>query len=172
MSRATVIFYLRRVEIIIIARRKGVADTDDLDRFLICWFWHRPASADQDPIGTLIYVAGRMGRDNFTSAEAKEIIKASKRGRPLYKADDLGEYLRLTDAERAAWGIRTIGGTNLSKRQRTLRRKRATRERLQRLRRAKGIRPLAQAFSRTRPWRFEGISRATWYRLRRKEAAE
>jgi len=113
-----------------------------------------------------------MGRDNFTSAEAKEIIKASKRGRPLYKADDLGEYLRLTDAERAAWGIRTIGAHDVSKRQRRLYRKRKHRERLERLRRTKGIRPLSQAFSRTQPWQPEGISRATWYRLRRKEAAE
>jgi len=35
------LYYFRRAEIITIARRKGVADTDDLDRFLIAWFWHQ-----------------------------------------------------------------------------------------------------------------------------------
>jgi hypothetical protein len=103
-------FHFRRAEIINVAQRKGVADTDDVNRFLIAWFWHRPTSADKDPIGSLIYTAGRMGRCNFIRSEAEEIIEASKRGRPLYKADDLGLYLRLTDAERTAWGIRTIGG--------------------------------------------------------------
>jgi hypothetical protein len=47
------IYYFRRAEIITIARRKEVPDTDDLDRFLKAWFWHRPTSADKDPIGSL-----------------------------------------------------------------------------------------------------------------------
>jgi hypothetical protein len=76
-------FHFRRAEIITIAQRKEVADTDDVDRFLIAWFWHRPASADQDPIGSLIHTARRTGRDKFMPAEAREIIEASKRGRPL-----------------------------------------------------------------------------------------
>jgi hypothetical protein len=103
-------FHFRRAEIITAAQRKDVADTDYLDRFLIAWFWHRPTSADKNPIGHLIYAAQRMGRRNFMPSEAEVIIGASKRGRPLFKADDLGHYLRLTDAERTAWGIRTIGG--------------------------------------------------------------
>lgn len=35
--------YLRRYEIIALARHMGVADTCDLDRFLIAWWWHRPS---------------------------------------------------------------------------------------------------------------------------------
>jgi len=165
------LFYVRRAEIIVIARRKGVADTDDLDRFLISWFWHRPPSADQDPIGALIGIALRMGRNDFTASEAKETIGASKRGRPLHKADDLGEYLRLTDAERTAWGIKTIGGHDVSKQQRQRRRRQQARERQARRRRRLGAHPHSQSLSRTKPWEAVGISRRTWYRLHQKEVA-
>jgi hypothetical protein len=165
VRKQSVIFYLRRLEIITIARRKDVADTDDLDRFLICWFWHRPISADHDPIGALIGVALRMGKADLPEAEAKEIIKSSKQGRPLYKADDLGEYLHLTDAERTAWGIRTIGAVDISKRQRKQRRQQKARERFRRLRRAKGAHSQSLSLSRTKPWVAEGVSRRTWYRL-------
>jgi len=163
------VVYLRRAEIIVIARRKHVADTADLDRFLVAWFWHRPKSADADPIGTLIHVAWRMGRANLTSAEAEEINSASKRGRPLYKADDLGEYLRLTDRERTAWGIRTIGGHDVSKRQRALRCKQKAKERQARFRQQRGATPHARSLSRTKPWETEGISRRTWERHRKQE---
>jgi hypothetical protein len=166
------VFSLRRAEIIVIAIRKGVADTEDLDRFLIAWFWHRPMSAYRDPITALIDVAKRMGRDDFTEAEAEEIIKASKRGRPLYKTDDLGEYLRLFDAERTEWGIKTIGACDVSRRQRARRRKRQRREREAERRRRHGARPRSQSLSRTQPWQSKGISRKTWERQRRQEAAE
>jgi hypothetical protein len=73
------VFYLRRAEIITIARRKGVADAVDLDRFLKAWFWHRPTSADQDPIGALIHVAWRMGRNNLTAREAKEPVPPERK---------------------------------------------------------------------------------------------
>jgi hypothetical protein len=160
-------FHFRRSEIIVIARRKDVADTDDLDRFLIAWFWHRPTSADKDPIGSLISVAWRMGRHNFMPSEAEEIIQRSKRGRPLYKADDLGEYLRLTDAERTAWGIKTIGGYDLPKRQRAARRKRLDRERKARRRREAGATPRSSSLANTQPWLAERISRRTWFRRQR-----
>jgi hypothetical protein len=162
-----VVFYLRRAEIIVIARRKGVADTEDLDRFLIAWFWHRLPSANRDPIGALIGVAKRMGRDDFTEAEAKVIIRASTCGRPLYKADDLGEYLRLFDAERTKWGIKTIGACDVSRRERILRRKRQRREREAERRHRHGARPRSRSLSRTKPWQTKGISRRTWERQQR-----
>ena len=162
------LYYFRRAEIITIARRKGVADTDDLDRFLIAWFWHRPTSADKDPIGSLIYTAHRMGRGNVTPAQAGEVIAASKRGRPLHKADDLGLYLRLTDAERTAWGIRTIGGHDFSRRQRTTRRKWLDRERKGRGRLQAGAKPRSLSQERDRPWAKDGISRREWFRRKAK----
>jgi hypothetical protein len=162
------LYYFRRAEIITIARRKGVADTDDLDRFLIAWFWHRPTSADKGPTGSLIYTAHRMGQNNFTPDQAGEVIAASKRGRPLHKADDLGVYLRLTDAERTAWGIRTIGGHDFSRRQRTTRRKRLERERKARRRREAGAKPQSLSQERDRPWAKDGISRREWFRRKAK----
>jgi hypothetical protein len=165
--RAGGIFHLRRAEIITIAQRKGIADTVDLDRFLIAWFWHRPLSADEDPIGSLIYTAYRMGRDHFTPTEARGIIEASKSGRPLSKADDLGQYLRLTDAERTAWRIRTIGGHDVSKRQRIVRRKRKDRAYHARRRREAGATPRSSSLANTQPWLAERISRRTWFRHKR-----
>jgi hypothetical protein len=165
------LFYFRRAEIITIAQQKVVADTDDLDRFLIAWFWHRPTSADKDPIGSLVYTAARMGRGNLTPDEAREMIVASKRGRPLHKADDLGLYLRLSDAERTAWGVRTIGGHDVSKRQRTARRKRLHRERAARRRREAGATPRSQSQNKAQPWVLDGIGRRQWFRRRAKAAA-
>jgi hypothetical protein len=161
--------YYRRIEIIVIARRKGVADTVDIDRFLIVWFWHRPVSADTDPVGSLIHAASRMGREDFTPAEARAIIRASTQGKPLHRADDVGLYLRLTDAERTLWGIKTIGGLDVPKRQRTLRRKRRDREYQARKRLEAGAKPRAQSLSRTQPWLDEGVSRRTWERQRNRE---
>jgi hypothetical protein len=164
---STIVNSLRRAEIITIALHKRVADAEDLDRFLKSWFWHRPLSADQDPIGAVIEVASRMGRHDLTEKEAKIIIKASTNGaRPLRKADDLGQYLRLSDAERTEWGVRTIGAHDLSKRQRTLRRKQRNREQHAERRRQRGATPRAQSLSRRQPWKTEGISRRTWERRR------
>jgi hypothetical protein len=164
--------HFRRAEIITIAQRKGVADTADLDRFLIAWFWHRPLSAHRDPATSLVNIAWRMGRDDLTVSEAAELVAASGRGKPLYKADDLGAYLRLTDAKRTAWRIRTIGGYDFSKRQRTHRRRQQDRERKARQRRAAGIRPIGQSFSNLKPWESLNMSRARWYRLQKKAKDE
>jgi hypothetical protein len=156
--------YLRRNEIVALARRIGVADTADLDRFLIAWFWHRPSSADKDQIGAVIEIARRMGKPDLTEIEAEEVIAGSQKGRPIFNPDKLGRYLRLSDATRTRIGIHTIGAYDLSKRQRTLRRKQKARERQERLRRRRGALPHSQSLSRTKPWEVEGISRPTWYR--------
>jgi hypothetical protein len=162
--------YLRRNEIVALARRHGVADTCDLDRFLIAWFWHRPPSADEDQTGAVIEIARRMGKPDLTEAEAEEVIDGSQQRRPIFNADKLGQYLRLSDATRARTGIRTIGAHDVSKRQRTLRRKQRARERQDRLRRRRGARPRSQSLSRTKPWEAQGISRRTWERRRRRAA--
>jgi hypothetical protein len=124
------------------------------------------------PPTSLVNVAWRMGRDDLTVSEAAELVGGAGRGRPLYKADDLGAYLRLTDAERTAWRIRTIGGHDFSKRQRTIRRKQQDRERKARQRRAAGIRPIVQSFSKLKPWGSVNMSRTKWYRLQKKAKDE
>jgi hypothetical protein len=155
--------YLRRNEIVALARRMGVADTADIDRFLIAWFWHRPTSADLDQVGAVIHVAWRMGKRDLTESNAEQIIADAQRRNPIFNAEKLGMYLRLSDATRTRTGIRTIGAFDVSKRQRTLRRKLKARERQARLRRKRGARPHSQSLSRTKPWEAEGVSRTTWY---------
>jgi len=158
---------IRRIEIIRFARHVGVADTDDLDRFLKAWIWHHPPAFNKEPIDAVIEAASRMGRPRLSEAEAQEIIEASRRGRALHKADDLGEYLRLSDEMRTALGIRTIGTYDVSGRQRTIHRKQERRER-ERQRRIKiGMRPQALSLSRTKPWEKEGVCRRTWERRRK-----
>ena len=156
--------YLRRNEIVALARRMGVADTADIDRFLIAWFRHRPPSADLDQVGAVIERARRMGKPDLSEADAKQIIADAQQRKPLFNADKLGTYLRLSDATRTRTGIRTIGAFDVTKRQRTLRRKLKARERQARLRRKRGARPRSQSLLRTKPWEAEGISRASWYR--------
>lgn len=159
--------YLRRNEIVALARRIGVADTTDIDRFLIAWFWHRPPSADRDPTGAVIEIGRRMGKADLTDTDAEQVIAGARQRRPIFNADKLGRYLRLSDAARSRTGIRTIGACDVSKRERTLRRKQRARERQERLRRRRGARPRSQSLSRVRPWEAEGISRRTWYRQRK-----
>ena len=67
--------YLRRNEITALARRICVADTADIDRFLIAWFWHRPPSADLDQVGAVMETARRMGKSDLgkTDAEGKNV---------------------------------------------------------------------------------------------------
>jgi hypothetical protein len=162
--------WLRRAEIIRFARYLGVADTDDLDRFLLAWFWHRPLIADRDPVGSLIDVAARMGKPNLSMAGAKEIIVAARHGQLLgWKADELGQYLRLGDEVRTLLGIRTIGAYDVSTRQRKARRQRKDRERHERLRRQRGAKAIEQSLAHARPWEAEVISKSTWHRRRRKE---
>jgi hypothetical protein len=162
--------FLRRAEIVRLARHLGVADTDDFDRFLLAWFWHRPLTADRDPVGALIDVAARMGKPDLSTACAKEIIDAARHGQLLgWKANELGQYLRLSDEVRTLLGIRTIGAFDVSTRQRKARRKRKDRERHERLRRERGAKPQSKSQARTRPWEAGGISESTWRRQRRKE---
>jgi hypothetical protein len=167
MSAIDLINRIKRSEIVKLARHIGVADTDDFDRFLKAWIWHHPPAFKKEPVSAVIEAARRMGRPHLSETEADEVIEASRYGKALHKADDLGEYLRLSDEMRTALGIRTIGAHDVSRRQRTLRRKQRRRERERRRRIERGARPQALSLSRTKPWEGEGISRRTWYRRER-----
>jgi hypothetical protein len=159
-----IITRMRRIEIIRFARHIGVADTDDIDRFLKAWIWHHPPVFKTEPISAVIEAAYRMGRPQLSETEAEEIIQASRCGKALHKPDALGEYLRLSDEMRTALAIRTIGAHDVSRRQRTLRRRQLRRERERQRRIERGARPRELSLSRTKPWVTLGISRATWYR--------
>ncbi len=85
-----------------------------------------------------------------------------------WKADTLARRIRLTDRERSALCVRTIGAIDLGKADRAKRRRRANKESL---RRAKGAVPRAEyeakSLAQRKPWQAQGISRATWYRRRK-----
>jgi hypothetical protein len=157
----------RRQEIERFARHINVADSDDFRIFLIAWQWHNPNS--KDAIGALMMAAQRMG-GAITEEQAEQIIEEADTIPKCRKADALGRWLRLSDAMRTALKICTIGSFDVSSRQRALRRKERNRARKEMKRRAAGkktrVEFLADAISRTQPWRAEGISRRTWYRQR------
>jgi hypothetical protein len=87
-----------------------------------------------------------------------------------WRADKLAARLGLQDEERARLNIRTIGATDVSKAERTKRRKDAAREAKAAHRRGTGATPRAEyeasSIARQQPWIIIGISRRTWYRRR------
>jgi hypothetical protein len=83
------------------------------------------------------------------------------------KADPLGKYLGINYATRHQLGIRTIGARDVTKRARTLLRKRKDKATKAAKRRANGARPHSESRTATKPWRALGMSRRTWYRRRR-----
>jgi hypothetical protein len=88
-----------------------------------------------------------------------------------WKADTLASRIRLTERERSALCIRTIGAIDFDKAARAERRRRADRANKEGLRRAKGAVPRveyeAESLAQRKPWQARGISRATWYRRRK-----
>src|SRR4029450_5775684 len=70
----------------------------------------------------------------------------------------------VSDAERTALRIFTIGAYDVPKAERIKRRKEKRRLADQARRQARGSKPHEQSISRTKPWAARGMSRATWYR--------
>src|SRR5215211_210804 len=164
----------RRREIVRLALHVGAAETDKLSRYLRAWYWHKSLAAKDDPVWAVIDAARQMGRPGFTEAGAHEIIASSRLGNPLSNADDLGMYLHLSDATRTELRIRRIGAYDVTKRERTRRRRLQNNEAKKQRRLEQGAQPReqyeAQSLSRTKPWDREGISRRTWYRRRSLDA--
>jgi len=153
----------RRGEIVRHAKHVGAADTEDYWRWLVAWVWHNPTSKDQ--VGALMFASVRMGRGLGTS-EIDEILDQAKTIRRRCSADAVAKFLGVTYKQRQQLGITTIGSIDVGRPARTLLRKPRDRRCKEHKRRERGIRPLAQALSRTKPWEAEGMSRRTWYRRR------
>lgn len=111
----------------------------------------------------------------MTAEEAYSVIQQIERTPPKLRnrtAKDLGQRLNLTNAEREHLRVWTIAPVDMTADQRAawLRQKKRQRDRLrlQRKRRAAGIRSrtvyLANSLSKQKPWLAEGTSRASWYR--------
>lgn len=91
-----------------------------------------------------------------------------------WRADKLAWRMRLTDAERTALRITTIGAIDLSKAERTKRRKERHRLLARARRQAKGAKSRAAylaSASLGKPWVALGISRSTWRRRKRDQGA-
>jgi hypothetical protein len=104
-------------------------------------------------------------------------IQAMPRYERCTTAEVLGKRLNVINAEREQLGLRTIAPADMTKRQfaeyRKAKRRMRQKLRLQRKRQQAGRKPRSQylAASRTKqkPWKAEGISRASWYRRKRSE---
>jgi hypothetical protein len=85
-----------------------------------------------------------------------------------WRADKLAARLGLQDEERTRLRIKTIGATDVTKVERTKRRKDAAKQSKAAARRATGAQPRAEyeaaSIARAQPWIIIGISRRTWYR--------
>jgi hypothetical protein len=165
----------RRREIEAVGRDIGVAETDDLSRFLIAWVWHNAGSKDQ--VNAVIECARTMGRKGFSEDEAKDVIQEAKATRRAMSADNLARYLRLNYETRQALRITTIGACDANKRERRRRRKERDRQAKARQRRQRGADTRAEYLeanwiSRTKPWVKKGLSRAQWYRYQKAARAQ
>lgn len=111
----------------------------------------------------------------LTLAERAEIVRPILDNPMRWKADALAWRLRLTMEQRTLLGITTIGAIDMNKAARTKRRNAAKRKHLQSRRRKQGaitrVQYEANSISRAKPWKAEGISRATWYRRKRETTA-
>ena len=100
------------------------------------------------------------------AAQINRVVEDTKPRR--LHADRIAKMLRVTDAERTALKLTTIGACDVSKAERLRRRRERHRAAQQATRRARGVVPrdqyLADSFSRTKPWEALGISRRTWER--------
>jgi hypothetical protein len=81
-------------------------------------------------------------------------------------ARELGERLRVTNAQRERLRLWTIAACDMSRDEAAEWRKAKERARKRRQRQSRGSKPQACSINRTKPWLAEGISRATWYRQR------
>jgi hypothetical protein len=104
-----------------------------------------------------------MPAKRATELAARVIANPAK-----FKADTLGERLRLTREERDYLGITTIGavGQSVQERKELRQYRRRLKARLHRQRRGAKTRSEYEegALTRTKPWNALGISRRTWYR--------
>ncbi len=99
------------------------------------------------------------------------IIEAATSRPRRYRAETLAKVLRLTDAERTALRITTIGAIDVTKAERAIRRKIRAKQRAAQARAANREQTraeyLAKALTAAKPWEVEGISRRTWERRRK-----
>lgn len=107
-------------------------------------------------------------------ADLDDITDDALRRPRRWKADRLAWHLKLTEQDRKALRITTIGAIDCGKGSRTAKRRNRNRAIKQATRRASGMRPRQEyesnSLSRSKPWKALGISRATYYRSLKRSA--
>jgi hypothetical protein len=163
----------REIAMLVLHRHRGLPDTDDRDVYLELAAHHlKPKDGD------IPFALGNWARRLGATLPERELIRIAETARAKrrqFKADTIGKILRVTYEERCAARISTIGCIDVSKTERTKRRKERRLVEKQNSRRNCGIIPrreyIAKSLTRTKPWLAEGISRRTWYRRRSTQPA-
>ncbi|MGH1573793.1 hypothetical protein ACRAWG_28030 [Methylobacterium sp. P31] len=155
-------------------RHRGPCDTDDGEAYLraaLPWLVTKAGGFDAEELGRDIAgwtkaVAPRLdsGAIRACIAEARE---RDRRKRLWWTAQELGDLLRLTVAERERLHLTRIRPADMTARQfaKYQRQQKSAREKARRI--AKGARPREQSKAQLQPWEALGISRPTYYRMRR-----
>ena len=174
---------LREIERIIVHRYGSVPDTDDaaiiLDQVACCYLHMLRKRIGRLP--ELVDLADRLKlwcerwAPHAPILMCRRVAEEALRRPRLDCADDCAARLRLSYEERTLFHITTIGAFDVSKRERTKRRKARKlirdRTRAAKKRAERGVTPRTQyeanSLSRAKPWTLEGISRRTWERRRR-----
>lgn len=155
---------LRDLNALLTARYGEVLPNDDAgrdDARIVCH--HLAQYADGNP-ARRIQSWVRLRAPWMTVAELEALTVECLTRPRRWRADRLAWKLRLTERDRAALRITTIGAIDCGKAARTKRRRQADIDRKRQQRQAAGAKPQAASNARIQPWKQLGISRATWYR--------
>ena len=158
----------REIAMLVLYRHRWLPDTDDRSIYLEMAA-HHLKPRDGDLVFALDLWARRVGA-KLSDRELSRVARNVSAKPRLFKADTLGNLLRVTYDERSKLKLTTIGCYDVSKAQRRRLRKQKRRLNDQARRRENGAIPraqyLANSLTRQQPWLVAGISRRTWYRRR------
>jgi hypothetical protein len=165
----------RRYEIedLIRYRFGTLPDTDDRDVFLRLWAWSNPYS--RDPALDLRDFGHRLGA-RLSDAEVAATIRYVEGKRRKFSAKTFGKHLRLSKSEWLVLRPTTFVPFDCTPRELDRLRRDIRVERKRQRRRQDGAKPRAEylaanTLSRSKPWEAIGMSRRTWYRRRKRPAA-
>lgn len=99
--------------------------------------------------------------------EQAQIVTDAAAKRTFWRADAIARLLDVTMNERTVLGLRTVGAIDCDKRQRTLARKQRDRDR-KRAARAAASKRRPVSVAKIEPWTEAGLSRATWFRRKKR----
>lgn len=167
---------INEIERLIDHRHGVIPATDDADRYVWIVVQHMRELDASDLHGDLARWCARWAPE-MPADEVEAIARRALRKAYRFTADELAIKLCVTDKERAALGLTTIGAIDRRKPQRELDRAQRKRERdkakAERRRRKAGAVPRdefeAKSLAQIKPWLADGVSKRTWERRRKRE---